>query len=168
MPKDRLIMNTTKPAKNSIKIGLASDHAGVEFKAFVQNALKDSGYSVVDYGVDSSDQSVDYPDYASKCAFAVKEKSVDYGVLICGTGIGMSIAANKIPGIRAALVSDEFSTRMIKRHNNSNMLCLGARTTNKFRAVELINIWLEETYEDGRHQRRLDKITDIEKKFSRT
>ena len=161
-------MNTDKQTRSSITIGVASDHAGTEYKTFVCNALKEQGYSVNDYGVDSADQSVDYPDYAKKCAFAVKDQQVNYGILICGTGSGMSIAANKVPGVRAALVADEFSARMTKRHNNSNVLCIGARTTEMPVALELINIWLEETYEGGRHQRRLDKITDIEQTFTKT
>ena len=161
-------MNTAKKPLSSIKIGVASDHAGTEFKAFVCNALKEKGYAITDYGVESPDQSVDYPDYALKCAVDVKDQKIDLGVLICGTGIGMSIAANKVPGIRAALVSDEFSAKLTKQHNNSNIICLGSRTINKFRALELVELWLDQEYEGGRHQKRLDKITDIEQKFLKT
>jgi ribose 5-phosphate isomerase B len=105
---------------------------------------------------------VDYPDYAGKVARAIANGEAGEGILICGTGIGMSIAANKFPGVRAALISDEFTARMSKEHNNANIIVMGGRVLTPARASELVAIWLETPFAGGRHQRRLDKITEIE------
>jgi ribose 5-phosphate isomerase B len=147
------------------KIGVASDHGGKELKQLLAEFLKAKGCDVVDYGVAvNSDKSVDYPDYAEVLAKDVAHGKLDKGVLVCGTGIGMSIAANKIAGIRAALVWDEFTARMASAHNDANVLCLGARVINHHRAADFVSLWLETPFEGARHKSRLDKIHQIEKK----
>lgn len=149
----------------SKKIGIASDHAGKELKQLVVDLVRLTDSEVVDYGVSiDSDKSVDYPDYAGFLAQDVSSGKLDLAVAICGTGIGMSIAANKFPGVRAAVVWDEFSAKMAKAHNNANILCLGARSINHHRASEMVKIWLSTKFEGDRHQMRLDKIRELEKK----
>jgi len=142
-------------------IVLGSDHGGLELKEAIQKALIARGLDVVDYGTDNGD-SVDYPDFAEKVASAVSRGESDLGILICGTGIGMSIVANKFPGVRAALAADEFMAQMAKEHNNANILVLGGRVLPTEKAVKMVNVWLDSSYEGGRHQRRLDKITLLE------
>jgi len=146
-----------------MKIGVASDHAGTGLKSVILENLKSSGVQVLDLGVESGkNQSVDYPDYSAALAEKISAGALDGGVAICGTGIGMCITANKFPGIRAASVWDEFTAQMSKEHNNANMICLGARTLQPERAVQLVKLWLSAKFEGGRHQGRLDKITKIE------
>ncbi len=142
-------------------IVLGSDHGGLELKEAIQAALAARGLDVNDYGTDNGD-SVDYPDFAEKVAGAVSRGDAELGILVCGTGIGMSIVANKFPGVRAALATDEFMAQMAKEHNNANILVLGGRVLTAEKAVKLVNIWLDTHYEGGRHQRRLDKITQLE------
>lgn len=147
-----------------MKIGVASDHAGKELKQMVVEFVATSDLEVVDYGVaQESDLSVDYPDYAAAVARDIGDKKLDFGILICGTGIGMSIAANKFPYVRAALIWDEFTAKMSRAHNNANIACLGARTLNYHRAIDLIKIWLHAGFEGNRHNLRLEKIREIEK-----
>jgi ribose 5-phosphate isomerase B len=129
----------------------------LDLKQLVVGKLRDWQYEVQDFGVQGPD-SVDYPDYALLVARAVAEGRADRGVLVCGTGIGMSIAANKVAGIRAALASDEFSARMAREHNDANVLCLGGRVLGPDRALAILGAWLEARFEGGRHQRRIDKI----------
>lgn len=149
-----------------MRIGVGADHAGKELKQLVVELLKMADHEVFDFGVAvDSRASVDYPDYAALVAADVSSGQLDLGVLICGTGIGMSITANKFPGVRAAVVWDEFSTRMAKQHNNVNVLCLGARTTNHMRATEFVKLWLETPFEGSRHQGRLNKIREVEQKL---
>ncbi len=147
------------------KIAIASDHAGVDLKKEVISFLK-SNYSgkfeVLDMGPHNGD-SVDYPDYASKVAESVSKDEVGRGILICGTGIGMSITANKFSGVRATLVHDSDTAKMSREHNDSNILVLGARVLSSGEAKKIVEIWLTTNFEGGRHQRRLDKITDLEK-----
>ncbi len=145
------------------KIAIASDHAGREVKDDLIEFLKGLGYEVVDMGV-NSDSSVDYPDYGSPVAEKVSGGKIERAVLLCGTGIGMSILANKYKGVRAALVSDVYSARMAKEHNDANILVIGGRVVGKGLARELVKEWLEAKFIGGRHQRRLDKIKDIEEK----
>ena len=140
---------------------LASDHGGLELKDAIRNYLTEHSIEVRDLGTMNGD-SVDYPDYAEKAARAIAQGEADRGILICGTGIGMSIAANKFPGVRAALVSDEFTARMAKEHNNANIVVMGGRVLDQDRALAMLRIWLDTPFEGGRHQRRLDKITQIE------
>jgi len=147
-----------------MKIALGCDHGGWELKDIVTGVLKSSGIEVMDMGTAGED-SVDYPDYAAKVAEAVSSGRADRGVAICGTGIGMSIVANKYPGVRAALCHDSYTARMSRMHNDSNILVLGGRVTGREVAVEMLKQWLATPFEGGRHQRRVDKIADIEKKI---
>ena len=148
------------------KIGIASDHAGKELKQLIADFVRLKNYEVIDYGVAvDSDKSVDYPDYAAILAGDIASGKLDRGVLICGTGIGMSITANKFPGVRAALAWDEFTARMSRAHNDANVICLGARVLNHHRAAELVNLFLDTEFEGNRHRARLEKIREIEKKL---
>lgn len=142
-------------------IVLGCDHGGLALKEAVQGVLKARGVTVTDFGTDN-ESSVDYPDFAEKVAGAVSRGEADQGILVCGTGIGMSIVANKFPGVRAALATDEFMAQMAKEHNNANILVLGGRILTPEKAARMVNIWLDARYEGGRHQRRLDKITQLE------
>ena len=142
-------------------IAIGSDHGGLALKETIKSALVARGLEVDDYGPDNSD-SVDYPDFAEKVAGAVSRGEVELGILMCGTGIGMSIVANKFPGVRAALVTDEYMAQMAKEHNNANVLVLGGRVLDKGMAVKMVHVWLDSLYEAGRHQRRLDKISRLE------
>ena len=142
-------------------IAVGSDHGGLALKEAVKSALAARGLEVDDFGTDNGD-SVDYPDFAEKVAGAVSRGEVELGILVCGTGIGMSIVANKYPGVRAALVTDVFMAQMAKEHNNANVLVLGGRVLDESLAVNMVNVWLDSVYEAGRHQRRLDKISRLE------
>ena len=144
---------------------IGSDHGGLNLKTALISYLKRRGIEVTDAGTDG-DASVDYPDFGQKVAETVAAGGAESGILICGTGIGMSITANKIPGIRAALVTDVFMARMAKEHNNANVLVLGGRVLDEQKACDLVGAWLESTFEGGRHQGRLDKITALESKYS--
>ena len=142
-------------------IYLGSDHAGFELKQEILGHLKRVEMNVEDCGTFDS-ESVDYPDYAQKVAQKVQSNQKSLGILICGTGIGMSIAANKFPGIRAALVNTIYMAEMARRHNNANILCLGSRILTLEQAQEIVDTWLEEKFEGDRHQGRLDKISQVE------
>lgn len=144
-----------------MKIAIASDHAGRELKEQIVAFLKEKGMDVSDYGVDNP-ESVDYPDYGIKVARAVSKGMADKGILSCGTGIGMSIVANKFPNVRAALCNDMYTARMSRLHNDANILVLGGRTLEKDIALLMVEVWLKTGFEGGRHQRRLDKIRDLE------
>lgn len=144
------------------KIAIASDHAGRELKEDIKIFLKDIGLDVVDMGTNGS-ESVDYPDYGIPVAEKVSIGEFERGILICGTGIGMSIVANKFSNVRAALVNDVYSAKMAKEHNDANILVIGGRIAGKGLAREMVKTWLETKFEGGRHQRRLDKIREIEK-----
>ena len=143
-------------------IAIGCDHAGVEMKKAVIEALSEKGFEFKDMGTDG--EPCDYPVMAEKVCNEVLAGNCEKGILICGTGIGMSIAANKINGIRAALCADSFSTRFTRLHNNTNVMCMGARTLGQGLACELAEIFLTTDFEGGRHQRRIDLITEIEKK----
>lgn len=145
-----------------MKIALGCDHGGWELKSAVEATLKSLNMEVLDMGTMNED-SVDYPDFATKVAEAVSSRKADMGVAICGTGIGMSIVANKYPGVRAALCHDSFTARMSRLHNDANILVLGGRVTGREVALELLKQWLATPFEGGRHKRRLDKIAEIEK-----
>jgi ribose 5-phosphate isomerase B len=140
---------------------IGSDHGGLELKAAVSEGLRQRGLEVVDLGTDNGD-SVDYPDFAEKVAAAVSRGEAECGILMCGTGIGMSIVANKFPGVRAALVTDEYMARMAKEHNNANILVLGGRVLDAMSACRIVALWLDASFAGGRHQRRLDKIALLE------
>ncbi len=146
-------------------IGITSDHGGRELKHLVSEYLRQQGFQVLDFGVERNDStSVDYPEFAAKLAKEVASGKVQRGIAICGTGIGMSIAANKVPGIRAALVWDEFTARMSRQHNDANILCLGERVLNHMRALDFVKVWLETPFEGGRHLQRVKKIADLERR----
>ena len=147
-----------------MKIALGCDHGGWELKEALAEVLKSLGVEVVDMGT-SSEASVDYPVYGSKVAEAVSSGAADRGVAVCGTGIGMSIVANKYPGVRAALCHDSFTARMSRLHNDANVLVLGGRVIGREVALDMLRQWMETPFEGGgRHQRRLDEISEIEKK----
>ena len=140
---------------------IGSDHGGLELKAAIVKALLARDLEISDCGTENGD-SVDYPDFAEKVAGAVSRGEAQLGILVCGTGIGMSIAANKYPGVRAALVTDEFMAQMAKEHNDANILVLGGRVLAEGQALKMVSVWLDSSYEGDRHQRRLDKISQIE------
>src|SRR3989304_4161204 len=144
------------------KIAIASDHAGLELKEDIKTFLKEKGVAILDMGTNGS-ESVDYPDYGIPVAEKVSRGELNKGILICGTGIGMSIVANKFSNVRAALVNDVYSATMAKEHNDANILVIGGRIAGKGLAREMVKTWLGGKIEGGRHQRRLDKITEIEK-----
>ena len=143
------------------KIALASDHGGFDLKESVIAHLLNTGWEVDDLGPHTGD-SVDYPDYGIKLAEAVAEKRVQRGIVICGTGIGMSIVVNRYPGIRGTLCSDLFTAKLCREHNDSNILIMGGRVIGKGLAAAIVNTWLNTPFEGGRHQRRLDKINQID------
>jgi ribose 5-phosphate isomerase B len=140
-----------------MRIAIACDHGGITLKDTVKKALRETKCEITDLGTDST-ESVDYPDYAAKAIQAYKDGSCDRIILLCGTGIGMSIAANRIFGIRAALCHDAFTARMAREHNDSNCLVIGARTTGPGVAEEIVKIWLETPFAGGHHHGRLEKI----------
>ncbi|SHG93289.1 ribose-5-phosphate isomerase [Thermosyntropha lipolytica DSM 11003] len=146
-----------------MKVAIGNDHAGVMLKEEITHFLKGQGYEVINCGTDTL-ESVDYPDIAEKVAREVLTKGIP-GILICGTGIGISIAANKIPGIRAALCNDLFTARMTRKHNDANILALGARVIGPGLAIEIVREFLNTEFEGGRHKARVEKITLIEKKY---
>ncbi|KAH0577725.1 Ribose 5-phosphate isomerase [Spironucleus salmonicida] len=143
-----------------MKIAIACDHGGFELKQFIQNSLKDT-HTILDQGTNSN-TSVDYPDFASAACQLVLTKQADCAILVCGTGVGMSIAANKHNDIRCALCTNEFESEMTRRHNNANALALGGRVIGQELALRIVNTFLTTEYEGGRHQARLDKIKAIE------
>lgn len=144
-----------------MQIAIGSDHRGVHVKAKLVESLAHMGHDIVDVGA-HAETSVDYPDIATKVASAVSNETVDRGILICGTGIGMAITANKLPKVRAATCRDEFEAEICRRHNNVNVLCLGADLLGSRNVDQLVTKWLEAEFEGGRHARRIDKISQIE------
>ena len=144
-------------------IALACDHGGFELMRDVKAYLDSGGYAYKDFGTDST-ESCDYPDIAVPAARAVSSGECEKGIFICGTGVGMSIAANKIPGIRAALCSDCFTAEMTRRHNNANVITLGARVTGAGLALKIIELFLSTAFEDGgRHRRRVDMLVELDR-----
>ncbi len=140
-----------------MEIAIGSDHGGYDLKEEIKELLDERGIEYKDFGTDSTD-SVDYPDYASLVSKAVAAEEYDRGILICGTGIGMSMAANKVPGIRAALCHDVFSARATREHNDANVLTMGSRVIGSELARAIVNAWLDAEFDGGRHQRRIDKF----------
>ena len=145
-----------------MKIALGCDHGGLEHKNAIGEFLKEQGFEVVDFGIHEQ-VSVDYPDIAKKVCESIQKGETERGILVCGTGIGMSIAANKYKGIRAAACSEHFSAKFTRLHNNSNILCLGGRVIGVGTALELAELFVNTAFEGGRHQKRVDKISEIEK-----
>lgn len=144
-----------------MRIALGADHAGVVLKEQIKSRLDERGIPYVDFGTLGTD-SVDYPDFATAVAREVAAGAYDRGVLICGTGIGMAIAANKVPGIRAAPIVDEQSAILSREHNNANVLALGARVTGTEQALHLLDLFLDTPFAGGRHQRRIDQLTALD------
>lgn len=144
-----------------MKVAIGSDHGGFDLKETVAGVIRELGHEVVDYGVQDR-TSVDYPDYAAKVAAAVVSKECEQGVLICGTGIGMSIAANKIHGIRAALCNEIFSAQMAREHNDANILCLGARVVGPSVAEGIVRAYFTSNFAGGRHANRVAKLTALD------
>ncbi len=143
------------------KLAIASDHAGYELKESVLSHLRDKGVEVEDFGPNNTD-SVDYPDYGIPLAKAILGNQVERGIVICGTGVGMSIVVNRFPGIRGTLCSDVYTAKVCRAHNDSNVLILGGRVIGTGLAQEIVDTWLETPFDGGRHQRRLDKIKSID------
>ena len=143
------------------KIAIACDHGGYELKKDIIKHLNERGFEVCDFGCDST-ASVDYPDYALPASLAVAKGECELGILICGTGIGMSLCANKVKGIRAACCSDTFSARMTRMHNDSNILCFGARVVGLGLATDMVDLFLDTPFEGERHNARIAKMMAIE------
>ena len=139
---------------------IASDHAGVDFKTFVKELFEKKGHEVVDLGPQTKDR-VDYPDFAAKVCSEVIKNEGTKGILICGSGIGMSMAANKFDGIRAALCHNEYSAQMAREHNDANVLCLGERVSGEGIVEAIVNAWLNASFEGGRHEGRVEKINNL-------
>ncbi len=147
------------------KIAIGSDHAGFGLKEDILRLLKDLNMDIVDCGTDTT-ESVDYPDFGARVSELVSSGEVERGILICGTGIGMSMVANKYPNVRAALCNDLFSAKMSRMHNDANVLVLGGRVIGKDLAVAIVKVWLETPFEGERHLKRLNKIKKIEEKLN--
>jgi len=149
-----------------MKIAVGSDHGGFRLKQQIISFLKENNYEFKDFGTYDA-ESVDYPDYALQVAEAVASGEFDRGILVCGTGIGIGIAANKVPGIRAALCNDTFSARASREHNDANILTIGERVVGPGLALDIVRVWLESEFTGGRHAKRLEKIRAIEEKYSK-
>ena len=145
-----------------MKIAIGSDHAGFKYKEEIKNYLISKGYEVIDKGT-YSEESTDYPIYARAVAEEVSQKNVDKGIVICGTGIGVSITANKVPGVRAALCTNEFMARLARQHNDANVIAVGARVIGLEHAIAIIETFLKTQFEGGRHERRVHLIDEIDK-----
>lgn len=149
-----------------MKIALACDHGGLNLKREVKKYLLEQGYEVSDFGTDTFD-SCDYPDYALPAAEAVSDGKCEKGIVICSTGIGVSIVANKVAGVRCAHCHDTYCAEFTRLHNNSNMLALGEKVVGAGYALKIVETFLKTEFEGGRHERRVNKITDIEKKYGK-
>jgi ribose 5-phosphate isomerase B len=147
-----------------MKVALGCDHAGYALKEIVFSCLERAGHEVLDQGTDSDD-SCDYPDFAEQVALRVASGEADRGIVVCATGIGVAMTANKIAGIRAAVCNDLYTARFSRLHNDANVLTLGARVVGPGLAEEIVRVWLETSFEGGRHSRRLQKIRDIEGRY---
>lgn len=149
-----------------MKIAIASDHAGFELKEKIKKFLNELGYKYKDFGTDSN-ESVDYPDYGLKVAESVAKKECDRGILICGSGIGMCMTANKVPGIRAALCHNVETAKLSREHNDANVLTFGSRMIDEKTAKDMVKVWLKTEFLGDRHLRRVNKIKEIERKYSK-
>ena len=146
-----------------MKIAIANDHSAVELKKILTEYLIQKGHELINLGTDST-ESCDYPIYGEKVALEILSGNADLGILICGTGVGISLAANKVKGIRAVVCSEPYTARLSREHNNTNILALGARVIGDGLAKEIVDSWLNATFEGGRHQKRVDMIHSIEDK----
>ncbi|MCL5277318.1 MAG: ribose 5-phosphate isomerase B [Deltaproteobacteria bacterium] len=145
-----------------MKIAIASDHAGFRLKEEIIKFLESRNVGIINLGT-YSEESVDYPDYAEKVADAITERQADKGILVCGTGIGMSVSANKRKGIVAALVYSDYTAEMAAKHNRANVIALGARTMDRQDAIRYVEIWMSTSFEGGRHENRIKKVLNIER-----
>jgi ribose 5-phosphate isomerase B len=145
-----------------MRIALGSDHAGYDLKVHLASALQTWGYEIVDLGTDNATDSVDYPDFGAAVGQCVATGGADLGVLVCGTGIGIAIAANKVPGVRAATVHDVTSAHLAREHNHANVLCLGSRVLGPVVAEEAVRAWLDAVPGTGRHLQRIEKILELD------
>jgi ribose 5-phosphate isomerase B len=144
-----------------VKIALGADHGGYELKNEIRTHLEDHGIEILDFGTNSK-ESVDYPKYGFKVGQAILKGEADLGIVVCGTGLGISMSANKVPGIRAALCTETYSARMSREHNNANVLALGGRVTGVGLALDIVDIFIKTPFAGGRHARRVDLLTSIE------
>jgi ribose 5-phosphate isomerase B len=151
-----------------MKIALACDHAGFALKEVVAEVIRESGHTVTDLGTDRADVPVDYPDFGAAGARSVARGAAERAVLICGTGLGMAMAANKLRGVRAAHCANEFEAEMSRRHNDANVLCLGARTSGPEVVKRVVQVWLASGFDGGRHARRVRKIAALEREACRS
>lgn len=149
-----------------MKIAIACDHGGLNLKREIKKHLIENGYEAVDFGTDTFD-SCDYPDYALPAAEAVAKGDCEMGIVVCSTGIGVSMVANKVPGVRCAHCHDTYCAEFTRLHNNANMLALGEKVVGTGYALKIVDIFLKTQFEGGRHARRVDKITQIEKKYGK-
>jgi ribose 5-phosphate isomerase B len=147
-----------------MNIAIAADHGGYALKEQIRSWLAGNGYAVTDFGCESAD-SVDYPDYAQTVARQIAGGKFDLGILVCGTGIGMSIAANKVAGVRAALCNDIYCAEHARKHNDANIMAIGGRVVAPETAIEIVKTFVTGQFEGGRHQRRLDKIAQVEREW---
>ena len=145
-----------------MRIALGSDHAGFTLKSLLADHLAATGHEILDLGTDTAAVSVDYPQFGHAVAEAVVDGRADQGLCVCGTGIGISIAANKVPGIRAAVVHDSTTAALARQHNDANVVCLGGRTTGPAEAVDAVDAFFSTGFDGGRHQRRIDQITGFD------
>ena len=150
-----------------MKVAFGCDHAAIDLKNVLMEHLKERGYECVDYGAQDPNVKVDYPVSGLQVAEAVASGEVDKGVLVCGTGIGISLAANKVPGIRAAVCSEPYSAKLTVQHNNANIIAMGARVVGDELAKMIVDAFFDAEFEGGRHANRVNMITDIEKKYSK-
>lgn len=148
-----------------MKIGFGSDHAAVELKALLMAHMEEQGYTCVDFGAPSAEVKTDYPVPGRLVAEAIRRGEIDKGVLVCGTGVGISLAANKVPGIRAGVCSDTFTAKMIAEHNNCQIIAMGARVVGPGLATELCDAFFSSSFQGGRHARRVDMLTQIERDY---
>ena len=151
-----------------MKIGIAADHAGFEQKAKLVEQLTEQGFDITDYGAATYDATDDYPDVIVPLAKAIANKEVDRGIAVCGSGVGVSVAANKIPGVRAALITESYSAHQGVEHDDMNLLCVGGRVIGPMLIWEIVQAYLNASYDGGeRFQRRLDKVIALEKQFNK-
>lgn len=148
----------------NIKIAIASDHAGYDLKEEIKKHLSERGIEFIDYGTNNSTDSVNYPDFAHALCSSIQSGETDLGILVCGTGIGMSMAANKHAGIRAACCSDTFSARLTRKHNDANVLCFGARVIGIGVAADLVDVFIDTEFEGGRHTKRVEMLNELDRK----
>lgn len=162
-----MMESSRKSPTKKPRIALGADHAGFQAKENVKQYLESEGYAVSDVGT-SSEESVDYPDFAAKVARRVQHGQSDLGILVCGTGIGMAIAANKVAGVRAAVAHDNMTAQMSREHNDANVLTLGARVLSEHQIIEVVASFLSAQFTGGRHQRRVDKISELDQEHKQT